>query len=482
MDKNEALRWVDEQVVAKSGRQLNQKERVVLSAAWDDIDYEKTASNLGYSSSDLNRNVGRLLWPTLTAVLGSGEKVTKKRFRSIVERAIADKAKALPDSKPQSSIREARPMLLGQTPPNVSCFWGRIQELKDLSQLVLAQRIIGITGVKGIGKSAVAAKLVEAVLVQPQPAFERVIWQSLCFCPSLQELVDTLLELLTTQSNVDSALPESPQARVARLVECLKQSPCLIVLDGAEAVLVSQAEQVKEYELFLRRIAEEPHQSCLLLTTQLPFQFLTKLQNLKRPVSLIKLEGLKDKDAAKILKAKRLSDKERWIDLIKGYQGNPLALELAATRIQALFGGHIVQEFLDHKTSLANDPFQGFMNQQFGGNGRLNPIEQRVLVYLAQKLGSGSRQIPVTQLLNELSVQANPSISLSELVKALEALEARALIGPSNSIPAGETGPSFTLNRIVQQYILKDPFGLVSASLDQPSTFPPPGVQCELLH
>ncbi|CAA9556048.1 hypothetical protein AVDCRST_MAG81-207 [uncultured Synechococcales cyanobacterium] len=95
MTFEEALQWVDKQVFAKTGRHLSEAEQVILHAAWEDIDYEAAAANSGYGSDHLHRNVGRLLWATLRAVLATGERITKKRFRSVVERAIAEEAQAL---------------------------------------------------------------------------------------------------------------------------------------------------------------------------------------------------------------------------------------------------------------------------------------------------------------------------------------------------------------------------------------------------
>lgn len=462
----EALEWVDEKVFAKTGRHLNEAERVILDAAWEDIDYEAAANSSGYGVAHLHRNVGRLLWTTLRAVLPTQEKITKKRFRSIVERAIAEEAQALGHFNQGEADEEARARLQGQ-PPDVSQFWGRIQELDDLSQSIAQKRCIAITGVKGVGKSALAAKLMHRLLAQPEPPFDRFIWQSLSFSPSLQELTGGLLRLLHSGQGIEIELPEYPQANVTLLVESLKSQRCLIVLDGVEAVLLGPAEQATEYEVFLRRIAEEQHQSCLLITTQEPCEQLSKLELLKRPVQTLQLGGLNRKEATELLRSKGLKDEDRWIELIEGYQGNPLLLELAANRIQTFFGGSIAQTFLDHKTSLVSDPFQEFLNQRFGEQGRLSNVELRVMVYLAQELAKGANQIPVTKLFSDLSAATDAPISLPELIKALESLTRRALIGPGmDPTEAGTVaGPSFTLHSIIQQYILKDPLGLVSASI-----------------
>jgi len=477
----EALQWVDKQVFAKTGRHLNEAELVILNAAWEDIDYETAAANSGYGIDHLHRNVGRLLWATLRAVLATGERVTKKRFRSIVERAIAEQAQALSHHDRDALSEKARSLLRGQ-PPDVSSFWGRLQELDDLSQRVLQKRCIAITGVKGVGKSALAARLLQRKLAQPQPPFERFIWQSLSYGPSLQDLIGDLLRLLSSTSGMEMEQPEYPQARITMLVECLKLCRCLIVLDGAEAVLFGPAAQAREYEVFLRRIAEEQHQSCLVLTTQEPFRELSKLENLKRPVYSLKLEGLQRLEAVELLRAKGLQDEDKWSELIEGYQGNPLLLELAASRIQNFFGGSVVQAFLDHKTSLVSDPFQEFLHQRFGERGWLSSIEKRVMVYLAQELAKGANQIPVTKLLTELSAPAKAPVSLPELIKALESLGERALVGSgTDSKQPGVAGPSFTLHPIIQKYILKDPLGLISASLGN-SGSAPPGAKRELLH
>jgi hypothetical protein len=60
---------------------------------------------------------------------------------------------------------------------------------------------------------------------------------------------------------------------IALLIELLQKQRCLLVLDNVETLLQAGSlegryrEGYESYRLLIQRIAETPHQSCLLLTS-----------------------------------------------------------------------------------------------------------------------------------------------------------------------------------------------------------------------
>ena len=60
----------------------------------------------------------------------------------------------------------------------MSSFYGRVQELSRLKELAIKQRCILLVGAAGIGKSTLAAKLLEELSLESQPRFDCLIWKS----------------------------------------------------------------------------------------------------------------------------------------------------------------------------------------------------------------------------------------------------------------------------------------------------------------
>ncbi|MEH2323887.1 MAG: NB-ARC domain-containing protein [Nostoc sp.] len=432
MNAKEAIQAIDDLVFAKQGRWLEEPEKIVLRSAWLDLDYKDTAEKSPYDINLLQRRVAPKLWVLLTGILGNGEKVTKKRLRGIVEKRIVLADKESPKWN-ENADPVGLPILAGNL-PDIFNFYGRTPELAMLKELVAQERCVAIIGTAGIGKSALVAKLIQALRIGSYE-FNSFIWKSVSYSPLLTDLVADVLRILAYSENQELDLPESMQARTSKLFEYLRSRRYLVILDSAESLLQGDrntssnpyGNEYAEYGTFFNRVIEEQHQSCFLLTSREPFVDFNRLQQKGQPVRTVKLEGL-GKEALEIFRSHGLTDEDKWGDLIKTYRGNPLSIKMLSEKIQKFFGGN-VEKFLKFQTVLMTDIFQESLDELFEDKGRLTILEKQIMFYLTEELIKESRDsIALNELLNKFKEEQQSEVTTSELLEAIEALYARSLI------------------------------------------------------
>ena len=78
--------------------------------------------------------------------------------------------------------------------PESSIFYGRTEELATLTQWIVNDkcRLVSLLGMGGIGKTALAVKFAESV----QEQFQYLIWRSLRYAPSIEDILTELIQLL----------------------------------------------------------------------------------------------------------------------------------------------------------------------------------------------------------------------------------------------------------------------------------------------
>ncbi|GAB4209732.1 MAG: hypothetical protein Fur006_69720 [Coleofasciculaceae cyanobacterium] len=234
-------------------------------------------------------------------------------------------------SKPTSDLVQPKGTIIdwGEA-VDVSAFYGRTEELTQLEQWIVNERcrIVAILGMGGMGKTSLSVKLAQQI----QYRFEYVIWRSLRHAPPLKELLANLIQFLSNEPETD--LPETVNGKISRLLDYLRSSRCLLVLDNLEAILAPcdragyYREGYEEYGDLLKRVGEAPHQSCLVLTSREKPKELASLQGATLPVRLFQLRGLQEIEGRQIFKAKGFfcGSETAWKVLIERYAGNPLAL------------------------------------------------------------------------------------------------------------------------------------------------------------
>lgn len=327
--------------------------------------------------------------------------------------------------------------------PDVTVFYGRAAELATLEQWIVKDgcRLVGLQGLPGVGKTALAVQLAHNIDEQ----FECVLWGSLESAPRPQELVAELLQFLCGTQKVP--VPESVNEGISLLISEFRERRCLLVLDNVEAILRSgdrfgrYKEGYEEYGALFKRLGQEHHQSCLLLISQEKLREIAQLQSATGLIRSLPLDGLKPEEAKAILLAKGLTGERQWLELIRNYRGNPLALKLVAATIEEVFNKD-VGEFVKLGTLVLSPDYRELIDAQVQ---RLSNLEKEVLHFLARE----DKPISFQKLRTNL-----PAVAASDLIEVLDSLGGwRSLIEKAHNQETGQT--LFTLQPVVRKYLLK---------------------------
>ncbi|AFY43871.1 NB-ARC domain-containing protein [Nostoc sp. PCC 7107] len=304
--------------------------------------------------------------------------------------------------------------------PDVESFYGRNQELTQLEKWIVGDRckLIIITGIAGIGKTALALALADRL----QLKFDGLIWKTRHSTPSLVSLLDGLLNIFE-----EAAVDDIPQ-NTAKLLHHLQQRRCLLILDGLD-------ESEKHYHQFIQQLSRAHHQSCIILTSR---EQPNIIESNTKTVRSLTLTGLPKAGAVELLQARGFTGKELGLSpLIQLYRGNPLALKLVTPLIQSVFGGNIAA-FLSQNTIVIGDRLRAILKKQFE---QLSDLEQHILYWLA----IWQQPISFSRLQTHLLISLDPATILDAIVS----LEKRSLL--EKWICSGE--PAFTLQPLVMKIV-----------------------------
>jgi WD40 repeat protein len=321
--------------------------------------------------------------------------------------------------------------------PDVRNFYGRHAQRCLLEQWVLQERchLVCLRGIGGIGKSALAVSF----MYQVAPFFQSVIFRSLRNAPSCQDLLADCLQVLSPQSLPTS--PASVEHYVTLLLQCFQTQRCLLILDNLEALLQERDPTgryrpgYEDYALLLRMVAENPHQSCLLITSRETPAELDQWEPPLDRVHVLHIMGLEPEACEHLFLEHHLRgithDRMR---LAQMYAGNPLALNIVSEVISELFGGEIAP-FLEQNTTIFST-IRDLLAEQFA---RLSATERALLIWLAIVREPTS--------LTDLHALFIHPISEALLAEALQALQRRSLI------EQGKQYMTFTLQSVVLEYM-----------------------------
>jgi WD40 repeat protein len=396
--------------------------------------------NLWYPRFEIDNNLRRFdqVWeaarPTKSRQVG-GDLSTAATASQVAQ---PDMAAAQPNSgneyTPSPTARVQNRCSWGEA-LDVASFYGRQTELETLRAWVTADRcrLITLLGMGGIGKTALSVKLARDL----QNQFDRVIWRSLRNAPPVEDLLEDVL--LTLFDQQQEKLPTGINRLIATLLDQFQQSRCLLVLDNVESILQGGEASgryrrgYEEYGHLLRSLGETVHDSCLILTSREKPSGLSAKEGPQLPARAYQLTGIDTLAATQILQDKGVDPSTLDCNrLIAHYDGNPLALKIAATTIQELFAGDLAA-FLSEGAAVFGD-ISDLLHQQVS---RLSSLELQVMQWLAVSRQGISLKILQPRLI--------PAVSTKALLVALESLERRSLL----EVEAG----NFAQQPVVMEYI-----------------------------
>lgn len=466
MDVQKLLRWADQQVFAQTDKHLDDLQEAILRGAWERQKYSDIAKS--YHCTEVHvKKVASQLWKVLSETLGDGEQVNKSNLRATFDRwqvsnvshfrqdighigdvNLCGSTSNLPDvEKRQGADGIARPNKT-KSPrrvdladaPDIDYCCDRSLDIATLENSILEKRtrLVAILGISGMGKTAIALRLISQI----EDKFDRVVWRSLRAAPPPEATVKSLIRFLgdrqpsNTAENGDSEINED---RLSLLIEYLRNYRCLIVLDDVEMVLQSQRfvghyrPGYENYRDLFKILGELSHQSCLILNSwELPLE-IVDLKNKNAPVCCWQLQGL-GKAANRILEEMGLLDPEKWSELIDIYGGNPHWLKIAATGIKDLFGGKVA-EYLQYRPLFLGDELKTILERHLS---RLSELERQIVFQLSAK----GEPVSISSLLEG-------SGSSTDILNAVQSLAKRSLIEKIES----QKQIRFALKRIFQEYL-----------------------------
>jgi len=321
---------------------------------------------------------------------------------------------------------------------DVSVFYGRTEELTTLEQWIVRDhcRLVALLGMGGIGKTALSVRCAELI----QGKFEYLIWRSLRNAPPVAEILADIIKFLSNQQVID--LPTSVDGRISRLIDYLRSSRCLLVLDNAEVILRGGErvghyhEEYEGYGELIKRLGEEAHQSCLLLTSREKPKEMTLLEGTF--VRSLQLHGLKQEEGKNIFNQLGYfsAADEQWQVLIKHYAGNPLALKIVATLTRDLLDSNIsilIEDYLNSGRFIFDD-IRDVLERQFN---RLTALEKEIMYWIA------INREPLS--LSELRADLISFLAIRELPYVINSLLRRSIIEKS--------AVGFTQQPVVMEYI-----------------------------
>ncbi len=324
--------------------------------------------------------------------------------------------------------------------PDVERFLSRTSERATIRQWVLDDRcrVVGVFGIGGIGKTLLATRVARDL----ESEFQHVYWRSLQNAPGFGEWLTGALGGLSPR---DPLLSAGDAQRLDRLLELLRETRSLFILDNFETVL-QPGEQAgtylpgyATYGDFLQLIAETPHQSCVVVTSREEPPQIGPLKGSNGPVRTLTLGGLRTEDVRGLLRDKDLlGDDTAWTNLVDSYGGNGLALKVVGETIRELFGGNI-SAFLTEVEGSRGGVIGGVRSLLDSQTARLSQLEQRVLRWLAIE----REAVTFAELAAEMSGIAGRG----PVREATIALLRRSLL------ERRDPGPTFLLQPVILEYV-----------------------------
>nr|BBH94447.1 hypothetical protein KTA_26460 [Thermogemmatispora argillosa] len=425
------------------------------------------AQTVGYSKSYLSAVENNVTLPSRQLVL-EYERALQLRSGELAETLRDEQLERLPRGRRRNGFPSVQPLSPTASPsltsqprcdlgeaPYVTQLYGRDEEQELLWRWVMRDRcrLIAIVGIGGIGKTALAAALVQRLRTASD--FQGLLWLSLHTPLSRGRFLDRCLHFIIGEPEQQSlSLPEGEEDRLKLLIQRLERERFLLVLDDFDALLQSGAlagqykDDYRGYEELLYLLGSHALQSCVLLTSREKPDGIPLQEGKYAPVRTMTLAGVSPEAGRLLLAGEGLEGSdEHWAEFIRRYAGNPLALKLVSPTVREVFDRQIAR-FLDQEV-LVLKGIKDLLDQQFE---RLTPDEQDVLYWLA----IGREVVTLSELLED-RLARTPKGALLEV---LTSLRHRSLVEVRGAV-------GYTLQPVICEYVTERLVQQVAAEILQ---------------
>jgi WD40 repeat protein len=239
-------------------------------------------------------------------------------------------------------------------------------------------RLIGVYGLGGMGKTALATSVAKEV----QNSFECLYWRSLQNEYKPEEYLRHSIQFVLTQPL--ATLPDDFETLLTLFIDTLLARRCLLILDNMETVMEpgrtgSYRRGYEGYGKLLQSASSVAHNSCIVVTSRekVPEIGVTD-QGLVRALELTGLDQAAARELVLRENPSTWGTDEDWTALAQMIGGIPLGLKVVADYVRRLFGGDLGQ-FLS-KSEAVIERLEDILQQQMD---RLSALERQVLTWLA---------------------------------------------------------------------------------------------------
>ena len=433
MNFPQVTKFVNRISLKKKGRNLTDAETIALRAAWEGISYEAAIRKSGrtYSESYVRSDAGRNLWIMLSDQFG--KKIIKTTLRTYF------------DSHPNLLSQEkSNSRILGGYPPKTDNFIGRQSEIEALKHWSTILRCVFIDGLAGIGKTCLAARAIYDIFQQPDQ-FDYYVWLPVHYKPSLDELLDCLMEHLGGETG--SAYQQN---RCSIFIQFLQQHKCLIVLDEVDLMVHMdlEAPEISEYQVFFRRLIEEQHQSCLWMTSNSFSEEFSQYKDMGYLCENLHLGPLTATEVQQVVESHGITFDADWEKMVYSCMGNPFLLHSVLRKVSNLLGGQA--DLVNQKTSLALNEFNYLLKRIFANANDIKELEILVLCEIASAEESQSSMSLLA--LTRTVMEKRPGTSELDVINSLGRLQKHNLL----SFQTENGSADIVTGDIIKKYVMRN--------------------------